>query len=442
MTFFQSLKAFTLFTAMVSFIVIGIGVIVIQHISNSEQNYSQVISSLSNQQEMDATKDLIRLDSLVVFNVLYRAKFFDYFDNNCENCSGIYHSIDPLTDENWEVFKDGFIDETFFGKDTTTGTLGSKFAIYVANKMLSLLYDYSGNFKNQYFFRIYDYSIQKTKLAYISNSFASKDSLFDPGTVLSLTEGNLRQAFVDTIDLNHKFIMILNCIDQEDCKNGSFYTNLDITKVDFATYLNLPRVFVKRNLDNSAMDDSILSRNMISFFIPMRLFGAIAFARTELTQNTDLVNDLKDVVWGDNISSSNCTDFQGPSSEIESKIDKTEYNTALNDVLSKYVSEEDTTTKFRLNYDNILLQNSYKSKVFVLWNKSVNNSIMEFQQDKLESARFEVSVEDLDSVYSFGHNGFKFGFYGIVQVQEPSVNVTVCNCEEEPKGTYVCSGSQ
>ena len=47
----------------------------------------------------------------------------------------------------------------------------------------------------------------------------------------------------------------------------------------------------------------------------------------------------------------------------------------------------------------------------------------------------KVLVKDDNPIYSFGHKGFLFGFYGIVQVQEPSVNVTVCDCLENNQTT-------
>ena len=155
MTFFESIKAFTLFTALVSFIIIGIGVVVMQHVSNSEQNYAQVITALQNQQEMDAAKDLIRIDSLQVFSLLYRAKFYEYFSNDGNDLLNsdtlkVYHPVDDIgasTEfiQDWDTFQKAYSNELFFGKNND-GTPGNKFAVYIANKMLGLLYDYSGNF--------------------------------------------------------------------------------------------------------------------------------------------------------------------------------------------------------------------------------------------------------------------------------------------------------
>ena len=415
MEFFHSLKAFTLFTAMVSFIVIGIGVIVIQHISNSEQNYFSVISSLLNQQEMDAAKDLIRLDSLVTFNILYRAKFFDYYDTNVTE--SVYHPIDPL-DKDWNDFVNGYIRDTFYGTDSS-GQIGSKFAIYVANKMLSLLYDYRGNLKNQYFFRIYDYYVHKTQ--------NSPPDLFDTSAVVNLTEGKLREAF------NNLDLTLLNCSNQESCPNGSFYTNLDITQVDYSTYLNLPRVLVKRNLDNSAMDDSILPRNVISLYIPMRLFGAIAFARKTLSDNFG--TNFKDVTWGDiDVITKGCSQFNDKNTfdvhDLKSKEKKKEE--ALSEAISNIQSSRYSQSFFDLNFDSIEDSNSFVSDNLTLTISSTPQEIIEFKQEKLGSVKVNVSVIDNNPIYSFGHNGFKFGFYAIVPVQDPNTNNIKCNCDLDP----------
>jgi len=121
MTFWDSVKAFTLFTALVSFVIIGIGVIVIQHISNSEQNYTTIINSLARQQEMDSAKDLIRIDSLVVFNLLYRAKVYSYFNTDSTG-NRYYNSVDDISDndkknlnQDFGEFKKLYLNEMYFG---------------------------------------------------------------------------------------------------------------------------------------------------------------------------------------------------------------------------------------------------------------------------------------------------------------------------------------
>ena len=183
-SFWAKAKAFTLFTAMVSFIIIGIGVVVVQHISNSEQNYSQIISSLYRQQEMDAVKDLVRSDVLLTFNVLFRARIFQYYnarvdsalyeacvtanpppsDVDCDSVSikDGYQPVDLNENLDWELYKKDQMRELFFGHDSTDSDLRCGFAIWMADKILGQLNDYAGYVKGgQYYFRIYDYYLYK-----------------------------------------------------------------------------------------------------------------------------------------------------------------------------------------------------------------------------------------------------------------------------------------
>jgi competence protein ComGF len=76
-SFGKNAKGFTLFTALVGFIVIAIGLLVIQHMNNSEANYNQIIIGMQSQSEMEAIKDFLRLEAFNVFNILLRAKYIN-----------------------------------------------------------------------------------------------------------------------------------------------------------------------------------------------------------------------------------------------------------------------------------------------------------------------------------------------------------------------------
>jgi len=422
MSIYKSIKAFTLFTALVSFIIIGIGVLVIQHMSNSEQNYSLVINSIYNQQEMDSVKDLIRIDAFQTFNVLYRAKFYDYFTSQ----SNLNFSAQDLgLHIDWKQFKEDYFKELYFGSGS-----GSKFGDFIGSSVLSILHDYSGFFRgDQYFFRIYDYSLQKN----------NNVDIFSSETVANLTGENIKLAFNESIKQDD-FVNFLNCKDNEgDCPNGSFSTILYVNSIPYNHYLYLPRILVKRNLDNSAMDDSILTRNVISLYTPLRLFGAMAYARTEL--KTIDKDPLEDAKWGDNVAF-DCDSITELSQIPDAKDNKIEKEKVLNDLLDEYKQYNSSNNNFDFKYVNLDALRTYVSDYSLII--LPDGSIQKYNDYKLESAKVTVSVKDNDKYFSFGHDNFDMGFYGVIKVNEdPKVNINVCVCSLEGSETkFKCEGNK
>ncbi len=431
-----NMLGFTLFTAMVSFIVIGIGVVVIQHMINSEQNYSQIISALLNQQEMDSTKDIIRLDALQVFNLVYRAKFFEYFDANFSpgQSNGGYTDV-GLDKPDWQAYQKDFTCELFFGDVGGQVCNGSRFSVYVANKIIGLLYEYSGYFKGQtYWFRIYDYSWQK--------SMPIPLDITSPTTTPSITQTQftnaLSQGLIGAKNAG-KFTLLIGCdeTDQSKCGNGSFYTNIDLYNIDKSLYLNLPRVFLKRTYDDSSVDDAILPNNIISFFIPMRLYGALAFTREQLSSIN--FKSYNDKTFGE-IMKKQCGEFDGVSSgdlsipslesqgfleqksqlEIQTEITKDIKNLIDNKEINGFVIKVD---------DVVIVELFYPSKEFKLVVNGGPN-VPALIEQKIDLLRVKVSVIDKNPFYSFGHAStmvFKFSGAGEVQLPSPTI-LENCSC--------------
>jgi len=455
-SFISKAKAFTLFTAMVSFIIIGIGVVVVQHIANSEQNQTQIISSLYRQQEMDAVKDLVRADVLQTFNVLFRAKVYDYYNNasaindnpqysacldsektvdecNAElgiesNTNITYNPIDLKLP--WSVFMDQQIKYLFFGK---SNNLGDVFAIWVGDRILGQLGDYEGFFRgSQYLFRIYDYALQKSSPIDLKNINLPANL---HGEILKQGMSEVFKGSYNSTDPSKNFIKILNCsnTNEQDCKNGSFYTNLYMTNMPYNNYLYLPRIFVYRTLDGSEMDDSILPRNVLSLYIPIRLFGALAFTRQEL--NSVPVDDYSNITWGYDLSSFNDCSFFNNKSISGDYFTKTD----MINVLQK-PENPSHQNDFSLNYDK-MLANEYANKVinFTYPGGGTGSSI----QYKAKTVDLYVSVNDNSKYYSFGNSGISIGFIGSRIINEyPNTTVFNCSCASvSPNQTFVdCSG--
>lgn len=425
-----NMLGFTLFTAMVSFIVIGIGVVVIQHMINSEQNYSQIISSLLNQQEMDSTKDIIRLDALQVFNLVYRAKFFEYFDANFspEQTNDDYIDV-GLDKPDWQVYQKDFTCELFFGGPNCDG---SKFSVYVANKIIGLLYEYSGYFKGQtYWFRIYDYSFQKTNPVDVTSP-VDTTSITSKQFTDALSQGLLGAKKAG------KFTLLISCdeTDQSNCINGSFYTNIDLYNIDKSLYLNLPRVFLKRAYDDSSVDDAILPNNIISFFIPMRLYGALAFTRNTLG-NFDFTQ-YKEEWFEDDVDKLTCGSFSEKEyAVLQSGLKPKDQFTLQLELKDKIFNSLASTQKnnFILTVDDIAIEDSFDKKIFTLHvtANGVPQPAITLTERGVSLLRIKVSVVDMNPFYSFGHaSTMVFKLSGAGTVQDKSTDSVSCSCEIDP----------
>jgi len=62
-------RAFTLFTALVSFVLIALAFVLVQSMIEAERASSQTIDTISEQTEMQNVADLARADALQVFNI-------------------------------------------------------------------------------------------------------------------------------------------------------------------------------------------------------------------------------------------------------------------------------------------------------------------------------------------------------------------------------------
>lgn len=444
--FISNLKAFTLFTAMVSFIVIGMAVLIIQHIANSEQNYTQIINSLYRQQEMDATKDLIRLDALQVFNLLYRTQVYTYFDTNTGETRNNLFNYNDISFENndWNNFVNQYISNMYFGNSDSS----NKFATYAGNKLIGLLINYQGTLKGTYFFRIFDYLWEKK---YFKSKFGHWTNFFNSGEVPNIGESGLTnglsKGFKNAKD-NHDFYNLVKCplgtdFNEKDCKNGSFYTNLYVNSISPDVYLDLPRIFIERTTDKSAMDDAILPRNIISLYVPFRIFGAMALARDFL--NTKVNPPIK-VETGNDIDYTNCSQFDGKDIADLKNLQSTSANDSdsiYSQVHTKLSSLPDTKYDFNLNLDDVEYQKEYTNKYLAVYvgNKPTNS----YTTQKVVSAKFYFSVKDTDPFSSFGHGtGMTFGLSGIKRIvsennEQLPVTITICNCILNSDSTLSCS---
>lgn len=413
-------KGFTLFTALVGFVIIGIGVLVMQHMTNSEQNYQNLLSALLTQQEMDSSINIIKLDALVSFDIIYRTKFFDYYNTNQQ--VGLYV---PDADS-WEDYKDNYIKDVF-GVDPNLdmNQQENKAAGFVSNKLINILSEYKGDYKGKtYYFRVYDYSIQEQK---------KQDLLGD--TSLSLSAGPLGRSINESLKSN-EFISLLDC-DSGNCSRGSFYTNFDFLNIPYSNYLYLPRILIIKTLDNTMIDDSILPYSKFSIYLPMRVFGGLNLAYNTLTSFSD--DKLKNLEYGHlgNINCESITDF----SSLEAiSINITTFEDELDNLnLSSYTNK--IVNDFNIEISKIESNRKYISEIYFF--DVAGQSLTTLVKYKVSSVNITFDIWDNNLFENVGRIPMFYKFYGSKKVNDvlnPTANYCFCTPRSGTSGgTIECS---
>ena len=108
--FSRSEKGFNLFTALVSFLLIMLAVLLVQSMVSSERSASDTIAKIESRSRLQATAEMARADAMQVFNYALRKKIEDWL-------------IDPerggltlnLQNKSWEEIKKDFAESKFGG---------------------------------------------------------------------------------------------------------------------------------------------------------------------------------------------------------------------------------------------------------------------------------------------------------------------------------------
>jgi len=288
MSFKKNIKGFTLFTALVGLIVIGMGILIIQHMDNSENSYSRIIISLQTQNEMQSIKDFLRYSSFNIFSLLLRAKFFTYFDSNMTNNSPIQINSNLLeSDKN-------YISESVFFKNNS----GEAFSNYITSNMVGQLYNFQGSIRNIYFFRLYD-------PYYFESDSSQVNSVNDTTKTLSITSSKLSSAITESISTVHNnkdenLVTFVDCQNPNKSKdlpkNCSFFVNLDMSKISDENYYYIPRIYIFNQNNFVSLDDGIIPRNNIPIYLPFRIPKTMYFATKQIEAQQQHIN--KDIYEG------------------------------------------------------------------------------------------------------------------------------------------------
>jgi len=286
-------KGFTLFTALVGFIIIGITVLVLQHLDNSESNYNQIFITIQAQTEINTLKDILRLDSYSYVSLLLVERISNYFDGEKF----------VLSQKTWGEQTNTFEKEYFLGTNNQTPVTN-----FLVNAYATQIEKFSGDYKIKYKFLIYD----PTQLLLPGSEIDLFQPDFKPNTNLGKTSqvlSNSVQAYASLPNSGElKLLDVVGCADfgdeiyAEKCKNGTFYIPIDLSKLsDPKDYENILRILIYRYFDKASLDDAILPKNKIKLYVPIRLFGAMSkFMETVAAFNDEVYDGvgLKDLYYG------------------------------------------------------------------------------------------------------------------------------------------------
>lgn len=244
-------KGFTLFTALISFILIVLSLLLVQSMISTEASVSEIVNDISEQQEMQAIADLTRADALQGFNF------------------GIRYTIEQFSTErsyilfedsatSWNAIKEDFVKDRFGVYDCDpvdpTDTCGNKFASRAAQHLIFI--------------------IETTTDA---RGFNIGLENADKGTMEEILDKTM-----DAQAGKGEFFEVVNCENGEfhGCL-GTFYVTLDLSPESMSVedYEKFPLVTVVNAATQRALKEPILPRGTFRIYVPIRLFKALAAAR-------------------------------------------------------------------------------------------------------------------------------------------------------------------
>jgi len=231
-------KGFNLFTALISFLLIMLAVLLIQSMIQSERKAADTIANIEARSRLEATAEMARADAMQVFNYALRKKIEDWLTKD------EYGSINlRLQDKTWEQIQEEFAESRFGGEK------GNQFANFAANSLEGIFYSPS-HFGN------YTISLDGNASLKAGISKAISKSLDDFFTVIECENG-----------------------DPRTCEKGTFYVNLHIERLTQEEYESLPTLHVVDRATGGELKEIILPRTTFRIYVPLRFFKAIAEAR-------------------------------------------------------------------------------------------------------------------------------------------------------------------
>ncbi len=276
-------RAFNLFTALVSFVMILLAVILTNSMTQTEDKAIATLGELEQQSEIQAVADLARGDALQVFiyNLRYGMESWITKEDNWfplesgkkwNGADGIVESYIRINFGGDCVPDPGQSDGCARDASGNKRIRGQQFAFFVTKQLSGVLAVGSS-------FGRYSIELKQDDAAMLQALNA---------TIVNSTTAPGGQQFFELLKCNCP-AGNANCDSPpaDDCPIGTFYVNLDLGKGAFAAdpiaddqmYESLPKIVVRRIGTSQTLETRILPRSKIKIYVPIRIFKAVAGAK-------------------------------------------------------------------------------------------------------------------------------------------------------------------
>lgn len=256
-------RGFTLFTALVAFILIVLAMLLVQSMISTERNVSDTISDISEQEDMQAIADLSRADALQVFNFGIRYSIETFSTEDRAPKDGLPDNPFPMftgTSSRWIDLESEFVKDRFSVSPSGTQQQ-NKFATITAKHLISILERSDDSRGYRIDLAKPDEARMTSVLEKTFNKSADASDFFE---VIRCDPGGVSSASSD---------FYKNCI-------GSFYVTLDLSRgsIDDQQYETFPQIRVENQLTHRVLKEPIMPRGKVRIYVPVRLFKALAGA--------------------------------------------------------------------------------------------------------------------------------------------------------------------
>jgi len=255
--FFRSSRGFNLFTALVSFLLIMLAVLLIQSMIKAERDTADEIARIESSSQLEAVAEMARADALQVFNYSLRKKIEEWLTDPDRGELTL-----QLQNKSWNDIKKEFAESKFGGSQSEA------FATFTSNALIGIFYTdaHFGNYKI---------------------SLEGRETL----------KKGIQDAVLGSMD---DFFTVIECGtgaeegDPRYCEKGTFYVNLHLENLSQEQYEQLPRLYVIDKATGEELKMIMLPKTTFRIYVPLRFFKAIAETRALMhypLEETDTQND-------------------------------------------------------------------------------------------------------------------------------------------------------
>lgn len=261
-------KGFTLFTALISLLLVSVALALIFNMITTEETYLELIQDQSSMSDLMTMGDIARADAFNTFIITLRSSWEEHKTN---------YSIDitrSQMDMNWDDFTQWYIKDNFFERD---------FAGYFASGILHNL-RYSANPPG--------YNIT-TEIKTGSHIECDNDCNFGNPNCTGCEEittneddyNLFKSVVIEMFTAGGERADIIDCNQNMTTCNGSFFLTLDTTQLSDENYELLPIITVLKTKTDQVIQRPVLSRQIYKIYIPWRGLQALRVARNLVLSN-------------------------------------------------------------------------------------------------------------------------------------------------------------